>query len=110
LEDIELGLGTSQSLDTEILLLCLDVVHVSDEEETTGNSEEDLNLNANEMVDSDDEAFMNPPMHGGTKKKSATLVKAPRTMGPPNASMMTKLKKNYDMHRKFYTEWAAKKS
>lgn len=79
LEDTEFGLGASQSLDTEILLSCPDVVHVSDEEEAMGNSEEDLDLSADEMVDSDDEAFVNPPARGGRKRKSAALVKPPRT-------------------------------
>lgn len=50
-------LETSQSIDTEILLSCPVIVLVSDEEEATSNSEEDFDLNTDEMVDSDNDAF-----------------------------------------------------
>ena len=53
--------GTSQSTDTEVLLSCPTIVPVSDEEVETENSDDDLDLSGDETVDSDDEAFVDPP-------------------------------------------------
>ena len=101
-------LETSESMDTEIVLSCLAIVQVSDEEETC-DSEEDLDLSADEMVDSDDGAFVNPPKHGGSKRKRKDRrAKTLRTGEASTATTMTKLKKNYNLQRRFHTEWVAK--
>ena len=100
---------TPNPMDTEIVLSCPAVVPVSDDKEGTSNSEEDLDLSADEMVNSDDDAFMDPPVRGGKKRKSRDLrLKGRKSAGTSTTNTMKKLKKNYDLHRKFHTEWAAK--
>lgn len=102
-------LGTLHSIDTKILLSCLAVVPVSDEEEATSNSEEELDLSTDEMLDSLDDAFVDPPPHGRKKRKCGDLMlKGVRAAGPSSTSTMKKFKKNYDLHRKFHKERVAK--
>ena len=101
-------LETSESMDTEIVLSCPAIVQVSDDEEMC-DSEEDLDLSADEMVDSDDDAFVNPLKRGGSKRKTKDRrARTLRAGGASTTSTMTKFKKNYDLQRRFHTEWAAK--
>ena len=66
-------LGGSQSMDTEILLSCPAVVPISDDEGNFDDSKDDPDLSADEMLDSEDDAFVDPPCHRIKQRKSADI-------------------------------------
>ena len=75
----------------------------------TGNSDDDLDLIGNETMDSNDEAFVDLPRCASKKRKNRDLrLKDTSLSKVSTATTLKKLKKNYDLHRKFQAEWAAK--
>ena len=96
-------------MDTEILLSCPAVVPVSDDEGDFDDFEDDPDLSADEMLDSEDDAFVDPPSRRVKQRKSGDKKgKGARASLPSTTSTLKSLKKNYDLHRKFHNEWAAK--
>jgi len=83
-----------QSIDIEILLSCPEMVLVSDDGDANLGDEDDLS--ADEMVDSDDDAFMDPPSRGLNKWKSTDLALKGAKDTNTSVGMMKKLTKNYD--------------
>ena len=94
---METKIGTSQSLDTEVVFSHPAVVPVSDSK--------DLDVSEDDMVDFDNDLFMDLPPYGGKKKSTDAKGKGAAASG---TSAFQKLKKNYDLQRKFHNEGAAK--
>ena len=66
---------------------------------------EDLDESEDDMVDSNDDLFMDLPPRGGKKKSIDAKGKGAAASG---TSVFQKLKKNYDLQCEFHNEWAAK--
>ena len=82
----ETEIGTSQSLDTEVVFSRPAIVPVSDGE--------DLDVSEDDMVDSNNDLFMDLPPRGGKKKSTDAKEKGAAASG---TYAFQKLKKNYDL-------------
>ena len=61
------------------------------------------------MLDSEDDAFVDPPSRRVKQRKSGDKKgKGARASLLSTTSTLKSLKKNYDLHHKFHNEWAAK--
>lgn len=64
----EFDFGGLQSMDTKVLLSCPAIVPMSVDEEASEDSNNDSDLSGDNMQDFDDNAFVDVPSHGGTKR------------------------------------------